>query len=174
MESEKTVQKVLNQYSELCENVTELVNSDLGEKYALKINISDIEELYDSFKSYENIIKLYHKKHVLIECLALMSSETILIYGLTTQERRRVECYSWLVYLAPILCLFFVFFHSWVWLLLAPVSGVFFYKLLHKTYYQAIFNKALSSELLFSFLFTINAINLRDLKTGECWYFQGE
>lgn len=77
--------------------------------------------------------------------------------------------YTIMLYLSPVLAIILSFKHSFWWLVGALFFPIIFLRLMKNLYTSFLFYASTNSEIIFSFLFFLREISIKDFKTDYYW-----
>lgn len=151
--------------------ILDLLNSPLSddgllvkEKYSLAENLSEIPEI--PVKDFNELLSLIRKGEAVIR-MAPSSIDSLTFDILSTKtEKFLFSTLNFCFLLLPIAGIALGIFFSWWYALWGIILAYLFLKLNKKIYCRALFRGALSSEVIFSFLFTGYKITLELLGQG--------
>ncbi len=136
---------------EIEERLVQLSKTDFGEKYNLKVNLSDIEEIpINDFDEIKNM--LFSGKAILRIHPASIDGTTFNILSTTFQGYRSLF-YTAIMFLGPVVSLVLSFLYSWFWLALLVIAPFVGFRLGRGLYIKVLCQKASESETIFSYLF---------------------
>lgn len=137
-----------------------------------KIIPKKLNEISDvPFRSYESLIDQFNQGNIIVKRFAFEYLSGIFNLLSTPFERSMQMVYTFGAFGLPLISIALAIFHSWWWLL-GGMSPIFFLSWNKKLYNVVILRSAISSEVVFCFLFYIRQISITSSDYSRTYYWE--